>query len=126
MVYQNEKAIYIRIAERICDDILSGHYAEGSRVPSVREIAAAYEVNPNTAMRAVEILQRDEVVYQQRGIGVFVAEGARRKILAARKEDFLRHDIPEFLRRLQLLGMGIEEVVKAWEQNQEVNKDLKK
>ena len=115
MVYQNEKAIYIKIAERICDDILSGHCAEGSRVPSVRELAATYEVNPNTAMRAIETLQRDEVVYQQRGIGVFVAEGARRKILAARKKDFLRHDMPEFLRRLRLLGMTVEDVVRAWE-----------
>ena len=115
MVYQNEKAIYIKIAERICDDILSGRCAEGSRVPSVRELAATYEVNPNTAMRAIETLQRDEVVYQQRGIGVFVAEGARRKILAARKKDFLRHDMPEFLRRLRLLGMTVEDVVRAWE-----------
>ena len=122
MVYQNEKAIYIKIAERICDDILSGRCAEGSRVPSVRELAATYEVNPNTAMRAIETLQRDEVVYQQRGIGVFVAEGARRKILAARKKDFLRHDMPEFLRRLRLLGMTVEDVVRAWEDMKALDK----
>ena len=58
MIYQNERAIYVRIAERICDDILSGKYAEEERVPSVRELAAEYEVNTNTALRAFDILQR--------------------------------------------------------------------
>ena len=114
MIYQNEKAIYVKIAERLCDDILSERYAEDSRVPSVRELAAAYEVNPNTAMRAVEILQRDEILYQRRGIGIFVGKGARRKIRSARKREFLQHDMPDFFRRLRLLDMGIEDVVEAW------------
>ena len=114
MIYQNEKAIYVKIAERLCDDILSERYAEDSRVPSVRELAAEYEVNPNTAMRAVEILQRDEILYQRRGIGIFVSKGARRKIRSARKREFLQHDMPDFFRRLRLLDMGIEDVVEAW------------
>jgi len=117
MVYQNEKAIYVKIAERICDDILSERYTEDERVPSVRELAAEYEVNPNTAMRAIEILQRDGIVYQRRGIGIFVSKGARRKIRAARKKDFLAHDMPDFFRRLRLLGMGIEDVVEAWKES---------
>ena len=123
MIYQNEKAIYVKIAERLCDDILSERYAEDSRVPSVRELATEYEVNPNTAMRAVEILQRDEILYQRRGIGIFVAKGARRKIRSARKRDFIAHDLPDFFRRLRLLDMGIEDVVEAWEKiNEEPSK----
>ena len=117
MIYQNDKAIYVKIAERICDDILSERYTEDERVPSVRELAAEYEVNPNTAMRAIEILQRDEILYQRRGIGVFVGKGARRKIRSARKQEFLTHDMPDFFRRLRLLGMGIEDVVEAWEES---------
>ena len=115
MIYQNERAIYVRIAERICDDILSGKYAEEERVPSVRELAAEYEVNTNTALRAFDILQRDGILAQQRGIGMLVEHGARRRIRAARRKAFLEHDMPDFFRRLRLLGMTIDDVVEAWQ-----------
>ncbi len=115
MIYQNERAIYVRIAERICDDILSGKYAEEERVPSVRELAAEYEVNTNTALRAFDILQRDGILAQQRGIGMLVERGARRRIRAARRKTFRELDMPDFFRRLKLLGMTIEDVVEAWQ-----------
>ena len=115
MIYQNERAIYVRIAERICDDILSGKYAEEERVPSVRELAVEYEVNTNTALRAFDILQRDGILAQQRGIGMLVERGARRRIRAARRKAFLEQDMPDFFRRLRLLGMTIDDVVEAWQ-----------
>jgi DNA-binding transcriptional regulator YhcF (GntR family) len=115
MIYRNDKAIFVKIAERICDDILSGHYQEGERVPSVRELAAEYEVNTNTALRAFDILQRDDILLQQRGIGMLVAKGAKRKIRAARKKEFLTKDMQEFFRQLTLLDLTIEDVVSAWE-----------
>ena len=114
MIYHNERAIFVRIAERICDDILSGKYAEESRVPSVRELAAEYEVNTNTALRAFDILQRDGILAQQRGIGMLVERGARRRIRAARRKAFLEQDMPDFFRRLRLLGMNIDDVAEAW------------
>ena len=113
MIYQNERAIYVKIADRVCDDILSGKYKEDERVPSVRELAAEYEVNTNTVLRTFDILQRDEIIYQRRGIGVFVSPGARHKIRIARRHEFRKHELPEFLRRLRLLGMTIDDVVKA-------------
>jgi DNA-binding transcriptional regulator YhcF (GntR family) len=119
MIDQNERAIYVRIAERICDDILSGKYAEEERVPSVRELAAEYEVNTNTALRAFDILQRDGILAQQRGIGMLVERGARRRIRAARRKAFLEHDMPDFFRRLHLLGMTIDDVVEAWQAAEE-------
>ena len=119
MIYQNERAIYVRIAERICDDILSGKYAEEERVPSVRELAAEYEVNTNTALRAFDILQRDGILAQQRGIGMLVERGARRRIRAARRKTFMEHDMPDFFRRLRLLGMTIDDVVEAWQAAEE-------
>ena len=88
MIYQNERAIYVKIADRVCDDILSGKYQEDERVPSVRELAAEYEVNTNTVLRTFDILQRDDIIYQRRGIGVFVSPGARHKIRIARKQEF--------------------------------------
>ena len=118
MIYQNEKAIYVKIADRLCDDILSGKYREEERVPSIRELAAEYEVNTNPVLRTFDILQRDEIIYQKRGIGVFVSHGAQRRIRHARKKEFVNHELPEFFRRLRLMGMTIEDVVKAWEETQ--------
>ena len=115
MIYQNEKAIYVKIAERLCDDILSGKFKEEERVPSVRELASEYEVNTNTVLRTFDILQRDGIIYQKRGIGVFVSPGARRKIRSSQKKEFLNHDMPDFFRRLTLLGLSIDDVVTAWE-----------
>ena len=60
MIYQNERAIYVKIADRVCDDILSGKYQEDERVPSVRELAAEYEVNTNTVLRTFDILHRPQ------------------------------------------------------------------
>ncbi len=119
MIYQNERAIYMKIADRVCDDILSGKYQEDERVPSIRELAAEYEVNTNTVLRTFDILQRDEIIYQRRGIGVFVSPGARHKIRIARKHEFRQHELPEFLRRLRLLDMTIDDVVKAWNETKD-------
>jgi len=119
MIYQNERAIYVKIADRVCDDILSGKYQEDERVPSIRELAAEYEVNTNTVLRTFDILQRDEIIYQRRGIGVFVSSGARHKIRIARKREFRQHELPEFLRRLRLLDMTIDDVVKAWNETKD-------
>ena len=116
MIYYSDKAIFVKIAERLCDDILADRYKEGDRVPSVRELAAEYEVNTNTALRAFEVLQRDDILLQQRGIGMQVAKGAKRKILTARKKEFLQKEMPDFLRRLDLLGLTIDDVSEAWEE----------
>ena len=111
MIYHSDKALFVKIAERLCDDILADRYREGDRVPS-----AEYEVNTNTALRAFEVLQRDDILQQQRGIGMQVARGAKRKILNARKKEFLEKEMPDFLRRLQLVGLSIDDVNEAWQQ----------
>ncbi|MBR3442442.1 MAG: GntR family transcriptional regulator [Bacteroidaceae bacterium] len=116
MIYAKEKVLFVKIADRLCDDILSGHYQEGDRVASVRELAAEFEVNVNTVLRAFDLLQRDEILQQQRGIGMLVARGARRRVLAARRKDFLQTEMPDFLRRLRLLGMDLSDVQRAWEE----------
>lgn len=121
MIYYNEKALFIKIAERICDDILSGCYSEGALVPSVRELAAEYEVNINTALRAFELLQRDNILLQQRGIGMSVAKGAKKRILSARRKEFLQHELPDFLRRMELLGLTLDDIAREWNVQNGVN-----
>ena len=88
MNFKESKAIYLQIADRICDEVLLGQYREEERIPSVREYAAVVEVNANTVMRSYDYLQSQEVIYNKRGIGYFVASGARALILSLRKEVF--------------------------------------
>lgn len=79
MNYNTNQSIFIQIAERICDRVLSGNYKADSRIPSVRELAVEMEVNPNTVMRSFERLQANDIIYNKRGIGYFVASDARAK-----------------------------------------------
>ena len=77
---EKDRAIYLQIADRICDEVLSGALRPGERIPSVRSYAAAIEVNANTAMRAYDYLSGIEVIFNRRGIGYFVSENAPEKI----------------------------------------------
>lgn len=85
MNFKESKAIYLQIADRICDEVLLGQYQEEERIPSVREYAAVVEVNANTVMRSYDYLQTQGVIYNKRGIGYFVSVGARKLILSLRK-----------------------------------------
>ena len=114
MTFNNDKAIYLQMADRLCDEILAGTYGDDDRVPSVREYAVALEVNTNTAVKAYEALARDGVIYNRRGLGYFVTPGARAAILEQRRHAFLGDTLPAMLRQMRLLGIGIDEVVSAW------------
>ena len=88
MNYNTNQSIFIQIAERICDRVLSGNYKADSRIPSVRELAVEMEVNPNTVMRSFERLQANEIIYNKRGIGYFVASDAERKIVSDSEKEW--------------------------------------
>lgn len=78
MTFNNEKAIYVQMADRLCDEILAGTYKDDDRIPSVREYAVMLEVNTNTAVKAYDELARANIIYNKRGLGYFVTwcEGA--------------------------------------------------
>ena len=114
MNFKEAKAIYLQIADRICDEILLGQYKEEERIPSVREYAAIVEVNANTAMRSFDYLQSQEVIYNKRGIGFFVASGAKMLIHSLRKEQFLKEEVGSFFRQLYTLGISIKEIEKMY------------
>ncbi|MBQ5495197.1 MAG: GntR family transcriptional regulator, partial [Prevotella sp.] len=105
-----------QIADRLCDEILAGKYKDDDRIPSVREYAVLLEVNTNTAVKAYDELARANIIYNKRGLGYFVTPGAKKQILKERKQEFMKERLPELFRQMRLLGIGIEEVCKAWEQ----------
>lgn len=110
MDFKNYKAIYLQIADRICDEILLGTYGEEERIPSVREYASLVEVNANTAMRAFDYLQSLQVIYNKRGIGYFVAVGAKGAILKLRKEMFLKDELEYFFKQLCSMNVSVVEL----------------
>ena len=115
MNFKESKDIYLQIADRICDEILLGQYMEEERIPSVREYAAIVEVNANTVMRSYDYLQSQSVIYNKRGIGYFVATGAKELILSLRKDIFLREEVEYFFRQIKTLDIPMEEITEMYQ-----------
>jgi GntR family transcriptional regulator len=110
MEFKDKQAIYLQIADYICEQILLGKWPPGERVPSVRDLATLMEVNPNTVMRTYDFLQNKEIIFNKRGIGYSTDEQANEKILAYRKERFLATELPDFFKTMYLLDIGIDEL----------------
>ena len=106
MQFKENQTIYLQIAERISDEILLGHYAIGSRIPSVREYAALVEVNANTVMRSYEFLQTQSIIFNKRGIGFFVSPDAKIKIKSYR----LKNELQRFFIQIYTLNISMEEI----------------
>ena len=83
--FRQDKAIYLQMADRLCDGILAGRYSPGGRIPSVRELSEMMEVNTNTVVRAYDLLTRQGIVYTRRGMGYFVSDNAPEMIKADRR-----------------------------------------
>ena len=113
---ENTKAIYLQIADRLSNDIINGTYPEGSRIPSVREYAANVQVNANTVMRAFDYLQQSGIIFNKRGIGYFVTEGASDTIKKERTEKFMNTDLKRLFEELNLLGITPSRLVEMYEE----------
>ena len=102
-----------------------GVYNEDERIPSVREYAARMEVNINTALRSYAYLEQTGVIYQRRGLGYFTTPEARELIIKHYKEDFFGSFLPEMFSRMDILGIGIEEIEKLYNEHRKADKDTK-
>ena len=106
MQFSETQAIYLQIADHVCEKILLKEWPPGERIPSVRELAIELEVNPNTVMRTYEFLQQKEIIYNQRGIGFFVSAGSVKQATQYRLDAFMEKDLPQVFRSMYLLGMN--------------------
>ena len=118
MTFSNDKAIYVQMADRLCDEILAGKYQDDDRIPSVREYSVLLEVNTNPAVKAYDELARANIIYNKRGLGYFVTPGAKKQILKERKKEFMKERLPELFRQMQLLGITLEDVAEAYKKLQ--------
>lgn len=111
-ILTQEKSIYLQIAEMIETDILRDILLEEERVPSTNELAKLYAINPATAAKGVNILVDEGILYKKRGIGMFVAEGAKENILNCRRNEFYTHYVKKLLEEAASLGLDKNEVIK--------------
>jgi GntR family transcriptional regulator len=110
MEFKDTQAIYLQIGDYVCEQILLGRWNEGDRIQSVRELGVDLQVNPNTVMRTFDFLQNNEIIFNKRGVGYFVAEQAKEKIINYRRNQFLDHELPVFFKSMNLLGMNFDEL----------------
>ncbi|HMH24371.1 MAG TPA: GntR family transcriptional regulator [Puia sp.] len=121
MQFRESQAIYLQIADYVCEKILLSQWPPGERIPSVRELAIQLEVNPNTVMRTYEFLQQKNIIFNQRGIGFFSAQDAVGQATQYRKEVFIEKDLPQVFRSLFLLGMDPDELKPGFEKYRKQN-----
>lgn len=110
MQFKEKKAIYIQIADKITDNILSKRWKEEERIPSVREMAVDMEVNPNTIARTYGYLQDQQIINNKRGIGYFVASNAKDLAVESKRQDFIKNELPLFFKSLEVLGMDLKSI----------------
>lgn len=110
MEFKKNQTIYLQIADFICENILTHKWPEEEKISSVRELASMIEVNPNTVMRTFSHLQDMGVIYNKRGIGYFVADGAPKTIQDMQKQAFIKQELPEVFKKMDLLKMEFSEL----------------
>jgi GntR family transcriptional regulator len=102
--------LFVQIAERLADEIADGTLAEGERVPSTNELAAFYHINPATAAKGISMLTDDGLLEKRRGIGMFVAAGARARLLDERRKRFAERYVEPLVAEADRLGIGADEL----------------
>ena len=111
MEFDPNKPIYLQICDAICEQVLSGDLAPESRILSVREYGASIGVNPNTVARSYEKLTDAGIIYTKRGLGYFVAPGAREIVLEAERKAFMENEWPKLLKRAALLDIDLKKLI---------------
>lgn len=105
------KLIYMQIAEAIEDAVISGELNEGDQVYSTNQFAKLYGINPATAAKGINLLVEEGILYKKRGIGMFVAEGARNMIVGKRKTQFVEEYISKLIREAEKLNITKQDLI---------------
>lgn len=109
MQYNQDKPIYLQIADYMLDQILSGSWKDEQRIPSIRDMAIEMEVNPNTVTRTYNYLQEQGIIAMQRGVGYFTSPHAEEKVREIKRAECLNTLLPEVVRTMVRVGITIEE-----------------
>ena len=116
--WDDNQPIYWQLREHTVSAILDGTLKEGEPLPSVRQVAVDFQINPLTVSKAYQSLADDELVKKQRGVGMFVVEGARDRLMQSEREHFLAEEWPRIAKRIQKLGLDREELLESVQQRE--------
>ncbi|MFA5851879.1 MAG: GntR family transcriptional regulator [Spirochaetales bacterium] len=114
MRFNDGKPIFAQIAELFADDIVAGRIAAGARLPSARDIAASFEVNPNTAARSLQSLAESGIARSERGTGYYVSETGAQTARELRRSRFLEEELPRLFRSIADLDVSFGEIESRW------------
>ena len=109
--FDNDRPIYLQIADMIREAIMAGDIEEGKSIPSVREISVEHSLNPQTVLNATQVLINEGLLEKRRGLGMFVQEGARKKLLQSELNHFKDDEVPALVNRARLLGIQKPELI---------------
>jgi GntR family transcriptional regulator len=110
--WNDNQPIYRQLRDRVVAMILDGVLKEGDPLPSVRNVAAEYRVNPLTVLKGYQELVDEQLVEKRRGLGMFVKDGARRLLLQGERQKFLAEEWPRIYETIQRLGLHPDELLK--------------
>lgn len=111
MNFEDERPIFLQIAEYIEDGILMGAFEEETQIPSTTEISLRYKINPATALKGINLLVDEGIVYKKRGVGMFVKVGAVEAIRRKRREAFYNDYIEKVIAEAKKLGLAKEDII---------------
>jgi GntR family transcriptional regulator len=111
--WSDNQPIYRQLRDRVVAMILEDSLKEGDPLPSVRSVAAEYQINPLTVLKGYQSLVDEDLVEKRRGLGMFVKEGARRNLMKNEREQFLKNEWPQMLQRIERLGLDVQELIKT-------------
>lgn len=115
--WKDDQPIYLQLKEQIMAMIINDILSEGEALPSVRKVAADYQINPITASKAYAELVDEGLVEKRRGLGMFILEGARKNLLNAEQKKFLTKEWPEIIKRISLLGLDVKKLIETAQRN---------
>lgn len=108
---ENEKPIFIQIAEGIEDGILTGAFLEGQQIPSITEFSVNYKINPATALKGINLLVEEQIIFKKRGVGMFVSEGAVNQLKKKRQDQFYDNYIRKLIDEAKRLGISGDDII---------------
>lgn len=121
MDFHRNKPIYLQIVDVISQKIVSKEWKEGTKIPTVKELAKELEVNHNTLMRSLELLQSEGILASKRGIGIFLTKDSYQNALDLMRRTFYETQVPEFFATMNSLKITLGELIDLYKSNKKVN-----
>lgn len=121
MEFHKNKPIYLQIVDTISQRIVSKEWKEGTKIPTVKQLANELEVNHNTLMRSLELLQAEDILMSKRGVGLFLTKNSYKNALELMKKSFYENQVPEFFITMNTLKITLGELIDLYKNNKRAN-----